>query len=197
MKKERAKYGIPEVYLRALALYTKGFDNEYYVREVQRLLETSSKTALLLLNELEKKGILESTRRGKIKIYKLRKNEIVKDYIILTEYFKKIIFLESNNLTNEIISKIKPFIKEIGIVFGSYVKGLQSKESDLDIFIIGAYNEKEVRKISETYGLEINVKSYPLSIFEKDYKKDLLIKEMIDNHIIFKGTEEFIELILK
>ncbi len=197
MKKERAIYGIPESYLRALAFFTKGFNNEYYVRELQRLLKTSPKTAHLLLNELEKKGILESMQRGKIKIYKLRKNEIVKDYIILAEYFKKIVFLESNNLVNEIISKIKPHVKGIGIIFGSYAKDLQTKESDLDIFVIGSYNEKEIRKVSEAYGLHLSVKNYTQPIFEKDYKKDLLIKEVLDNHIIFKGSEEFIEFILK
>ncbi|MDP4039143.1 MAG: nucleotidyltransferase domain-containing protein [Candidatus Pacearchaeota archaeon] len=37
----------------------------------------------------------------------------------------------------------------MGIIFGSYVKGLEKEGSDLDIFIVGSYNNDEIKRVSK------------------------------------------------
>jgi|SRR3989344_3889901 len=191
------KVNITENHLRVLALFTKGYRREYYIREVERLLGISPRTAQLILDDLEKKTILESATRGKIKPYKIKKNGAAFDYLVLTEQYRKLAFLKSNPLAREIIAKITPHISGIAIVFGSYAKGSQKKGSDLDVFIVGTYNKNEIKKISETYGIEISIKCYPRNIFVKILNDDILVREILDNHIAFLNAEEFVKLVLK
>ncbi len=190
------KINITENTLQILSLFTNGFNKEYHIREVQRLLKISPRTAQLLLENLENKGIIESKARGKIKSYKLKINELSKRYIAFVEQYKSIAFMEKNLLVKEIIEKINPFIKGIGVLFGSYAKGISNKDSDIDIFIVGNYEKEEIKNVSRDFGIEISIKCYPLKTFEKNIRKDLLIKEVLKNHLIFKNTERFIEKVL-
>src|SRR3989338_3764378 len=191
------KINITENTLQVLSLFTNGFDKEYYIREVQKLLKISPRTAQLILEDLENKGVIESKTRGKIKSYKLKVNELSKRYLIFVEQYKSISFMEKNLLVKEIIEKISPFIKGIGLIFGSYAKGTANKESDLDIFTAGNYENEEIKKVSRNLGLEISVKCYPLKTFEKNVNQDTLLKEILKNHIVFLNAEQFIQKVLK
>jgi uncharacterized protein len=191
------KLNITENTLRILSLFTYDFDSEYYIREVHQKLKISPRTAQLLLENLENKGILESKLRGKIKNYKLNKNKHTKRYLNLVEQYKNIALLETQPTTKEIINKITPFIKGIGVIFGSFVKGLQKKNSDLDIFVVGTYENKEIKNISKMYGIDISVKCYPLNTFKKNIRKDLFLKEILKNHVVFNNIEQFVKLVVE
>lgn len=192
--KIKEKIQINETQLKILALFTNGYEKEHYVREVGILLHISPRTAQLNLEQLERAGVLESAGRGKIKAYFLRKNEMAREYIKLAEMFKAIRFLEKHELIREIIGQITPHIEGMGVVFGSYAKGTHKEDSDLDVFIVGTYNRKEIEAISDRYGLDVSVKNYSLAIFKRDIQKDLLIKEVIKNHVIFQGVEQFVHI---
>lgn len=191
------KLNITENNLQVLSLFTNGFEKEYYIREVQKLLKISPRTAQLILEDLENKGIIESETRGKIKSYKLKVNELSKRYLIFVEQYKSIAFMEKNLLVKEIIEKISPHIGGIGIIFGSYAKGNASKGSDLDIFIAGNYKKEEIKKVSRNLGVELSVKCYPLKLFEKNVNQDILLKEILKNHMVFLNAEQFIQKVLK
>ena len=105
--------------------------------------------------------------------------------------------MEKNLLVKEVIEKISPFINGIGIIFGSYAKGISNRESDLDIFVAGDYEKGEVKKVSRNLGIEISIKCYPLKTFEKNVNHDILLKEVLKNHIVFKNMELFIQKVLK
>ena len=191
------KLNITENHLQVLLLFTNGFNREYYIREVQKLLKISPRTSQLILNDLENKGILESKTKGKIKDYTIKRNSLSQRYIIFSEQYKAIAFLEKKLIIKEIIEKINPFIEGIGIIFGSYAKDIAKKDSDLDIFVIGKYNKEKIKKVSKTYGIEISIKCYPLKTFEKNLANDILLKEILKNHIIFLNAEQFIKMVLK
>lgn len=156
----------------------------HYIREVQKLAKVSPRTALLNLRNLEKKGVLTSQTRGKIRLYEITRSSIAQEYLILTEQYKKIEFFENNLVIKEIFEESEELMKGIVIVFGSYAKKLQKDDSDLDVFIVGKYDEK-IENIAEKYGIEINIKNYPHLI------SDILVNEIIDNHIIVKGAERW------
>ena len=173
------KLRITENTLQVLSLFTNDFNREYFVREVERLLKISPRTAQLILEGLENKGIIESKKRGKIKTFKLSLNETTKRYLVFVEQYKTILFFEKKLLIKEIIEKITPHIKGTGIIFGSYAKGLEKEGSDLDIFIIGKYDYNEIKKIAKIFGIDVNIKCYPTKTFEKNLKKDILLKEVL------------------
>jgi len=194
------KLNITENTLQVLSLFTRfseNLDREYYIREIQKILNTSPRTVQLALENLENKGIIESKTKGKIKTYKIKKNYSSKNYLGLTEKYKAISFLEENPVISEITEKISPYIKGVGIIFGSYVKKLNKKDSDLDIFITGNCNKEKIEEVSKDYGIEINLKVYPERLFKKEIKKDFLIKEVLKDHIIFLNSEKFIDIVLE
>ena len=152
----------------------------------------NQKTVSNYLNSLEKENILRSKTQGKNKLYFLNLDnmEIVKNFIISVEHIRTINFYKKNILIKEIAEKLQNHIKGIAIIFGSYVKNTQKKDSDLDILIIGKAKEKEIDNISKIYKKEINLNIYP------NLEQDILTKEVIKNHIIIKNAELFIGEIL-
>lgn len=183
--------------LSVLTLFTKGYDKEYYIREVTRMLKVSPRTALLTLAKLEKRSILESKIKGKIKLYSIRKSGLSREFMVLTEQYKKVRFLEKNPLIREILEKADIFMKGTVIVFGTYAKGTQKEDSDLDLFIAGRYDERMIKQFGKKYGTDVNVKSYPPNIFEKKIGEDILLKEIAENHVIIKGVEVFVLKVAK
>ena len=191
------KIRITENTLKVLSIFTNDFSKEYYVREVERLLKISPRTAQLILEGLEDKGIIESKTKGKIKAFKLNPSEFTKRYLVFAEQYKAIAFLEKKLLIKEIIGKITPHIKGIGVIFGSYAKGLEKDGSDLDVFVVGSYNSEEIKRISKNLGVEISIKCYHMKTFEKSLTKDILLKEVSKNHVVFLNAEQFIEAVFK
>lgn len=152
----------------------------------------NQKTVSNYLNILEKQGILKSKTRGKNKNYYLNldNKEIIKNYILAIEHLRTIEFYNENLIIKEISEKINPIIKGSAIIFGSYAKKLEKKDSDLDILIIGKCNEKEIEQIGKKYNLEISLKIYP------KLKSDILTKEAIKNHIYIKNSEKIVEVLI-
>lgn len=71
------------------------------------------------------------------------------------------------------------------ILFGSYAKGTEKSDSDVDIYLETKDN-KIKNKVKEIYS-KLSVKIGEFDI------KSLLIKEIIKNHIIVRGVEEYYE----
>ena len=191
------KISITENTLQVLALFTNDFRRDYYIREVEKLLKISPRTAQLILEDLEGKGIVESKARGKIKAFKLIFCAPAKRYLILVEQYKAIAFLEDKLLIKEVIEKITPYISGIGIIFGSYAKELEKEGSDLDIFIAGDYDGEEIKAVSKTFGIEISIKCYPLKVFKNNMSKDIFIREILKNHVVFANSEQFIKTVFE
>ena len=73
------------------------------------------------------------------------------------------------------------------LLFGSYARGNEKKDSDIDVYIETSSPKikEDVRKIYDLISVKIG----------KFNREDLLIKEIIKNHIIIKGGEEYYEKI--
>jgi len=66
----------------------------------------------------------------------------------------------------------------------------------LNIFVAGECDTKEITRISKIYGIDISIKCYPMKTFDKKIQKDVLIKEVLKNHIVFKNAEMLIEKVI-
>ena len=52
--------------------------------------------------------------------------------------------------------------------------------------------ENKINEIGHKYGIEINIKKYPMNIFKKEMDSDPLIREVVENHVIINGIREFV-----
>jgi predicted nucleotidyltransferase len=158
--------------------------NSSHVRALSLDLNASHSTISRKLNILKKSNYVDFSLEGKNKKYFLKKNIRVKKALILSENYKLLKFFSSNPTLIPLISDIlKTSKSRLIVIFGSYAKGLQSVNSDLDIYV-------ESRSITDKKELEkLNTKiSVKYSIFDSE---NLLIKEIIKNHVIVRGVEDF------
>jgi predicted nucleotidyltransferase len=165
---------------------------ELYGGELSKKLDMSKKNISLILIDLENQGILKFKLRGNRKYYSLNfSNPLLSDYLVLFEYFRKIEFLEKNK---KLIDFSKYIDADIVAVFGSYAKNIQKKNSDLDILIIGKVDILKFKKVGKDYGYDIQVFNFSISDFRKNIRDNsIIIKEIINNHILLKGGDKFIK----
>ena len=165
-----------------------------YIAEKKGFNQKSVSNALL---ELEKEGFLKSKSSGKNKLFSMNldNKENIINFISAVEHLRIIMFYNKNTLIKEIAGKIKESCSGIILIFGSYAKNKQKKDSDLDVFVAGKVNSKKIDQLSEIYRISINVKNYPISIFEKNLRaNDILLNEIKKDHVIISGAEKFVSV---
>jgi len=169
------------------------FNKEIYGREIIGKVSMSQKAIALALDRLEKEGILASRKSGNIKYFRLNlENSEIKDIIISSEIKRKIIFLKKNK---KLANLLRYDTRMVGI-FGSYAKGTQKEDSDIDMFIIGKREKEDYDKKGKLFDLEISIKYFSGKEFIKLIRnKNPLCNEIIENHIMLFNVEKFINIL--
>ncbi len=167
--------------------------NYFHQRELARKLNTNQTQIRRKLIELEKGNIVDSRVEGKNTIYCIKDSVEAEVYQKVIENKKLLLFLEKPKI-RKIFKEIKKHIKKgkiktdrIIILFGSYIKNEETKNSDIDIYI-DTNSEKEKNFIQELSD-RIEIKS------GKFDKKQPLEKEIIKNHVVLNNIEGFLNLI--
>ena len=159
---------------------------ENHLRGIAKQLNESHSTVLRKLNKLVKENVLDYKKEGKNKVFFIRKNLQAKNYVFNAERYKMIKLLKTYSELNVIIDDLlKKSDEKLVVLFGSYAKFIANKESDIDIYV-----ETRGRKLKEK--LESANSKIKVKIGSFDLESNL-IKEIIKNHIILKGVEEFYE----
>lgn len=159
---------------------------ERHGRALAKELKTSLTRIQKVLNELRNNNVVDYKEVGKNHIYFIKKNLVAKSFVLNAEKYKLVKLLLKYEFLEPLFSDIiKKSRAKLIILFGSYAKEIPHKNSDVDIYIDTANEQtkKEVEKINDL----INVK---IGRFNKE---EILIKEIIKNHVIIKGGEEYYE----
>lgn len=172
---------------------TGNYEQEIYGRELIGKVSMSQKGIAIALKELEKQSIFKSKKRGSIKFYSLNLNyPHAKEIISITETMKKIEFLSKNR---KIAHIFKDDSRIVGI-FGSYAKKTHNLKSDIDVFIVGKKQKQDYNTKGKAFDLNISIKYFTQEEFKHLLnEKNNLLKEIVKNHIIVFGIEEFINII--
>ena len=161
---------------------------EKHVRGIAKALNTNHMNISRKIKELSKENAVDFRIKGKNKDYFLKKTGEAKTYVIMAENYKLLKIFAKYPALRAIIEKIQGNKKiKIAILFGSYAKGIEKKESDVDIYIETI--DKRIKHELEQIDSRLSIK---IGKFDKD---SLLIKEIIKNHIILKGVEEYYDKI--
>ncbi|MDI6737991.1 MAG: nucleotidyltransferase domain-containing protein [Nanoarchaeota archaeon] len=161
---------------------------EMHGREMAKELKTSLTRVQSILAELREINVLDYKAVGKNHLYFIKKNLVAKSFVLNAENYKLANIIRKNPEMEPIFQDIiKRSKASLILLFGSYAKGSQKNGSDIDIYI-DTTSPKIKEDVQKIYDL-ISVK---IGKFNPD---DLLIKEIIKNHAIIKGGEEYYEKI--
>jgi predicted nucleotidyltransferase len=192
------EYNINQTTLKILGLYLDDYKKSLHLREISRETKTDVKAIQLQLKKLEKINVFSSIIRGRNKDYHLNLDNVTtKYYLVMAEVFVSIIYLKRNFLIKKIVEEIENKIHYPLILFGSFAKGTYTKESDVDIFVISdkKINTNSIIEATNIVGRKISLKSTSRQQFLKGLQNnDPLIKEIVSNHIILKGADEFSDI---
>jgi len=132
---------------------------EMTIKEIQERCGYSYERVHNTLKKLEKKKIIESKKRGRTLLFKADYNNL---YLELSFYHYMAERLIDFSSKYQILYKA---LKEMGVsstriilVFGSYSKGNETKNSDIDLMIVPETKnfEKEINNLKIKYGLNIS-----------------------------------------
>jgi predicted nucleotidyltransferase len=188
-------------YLKIITLYRTDYTTNLHVRAMAKLLGTSHATLLPYLKQLEKNKILRHERVGRNKQYRLNTaNILTKHYLTITEETVTIEFLEKTQLMRKLAEHLDAIdTPNPLILFGSYADGTATEESDIDLFTIGTLTKDQLthlKKFEATYGKKINVKTTTVDNFNAALRTgDILIKEIIRNHIILQNADLYVTIL--
>jgi len=177
-------------YFEILKQFLGNYQREVYGRELIGKVSLSQKGIALALEELEEKSILKSRKEGSIKHYCLNRGySEIRDVVALMELVRKVELLSKHRKLAHIFREDD---RVVGI-FGSYAKGTQKEDSDLDVFIIGKKKNEDYDKKGELFDLRISIKYSSETEWRTLLKeKNNLCSEIISNHVLLFGIETFI-----
>ncbi|MCD6547171.1 MAG: nucleotidyltransferase domain-containing protein [Nanoarchaeota archaeon] len=193
--------------LQIIDLLARNPEKSFTINEIARELNRYYSFVNKVIKRLIKEKIVIGKKVGKAYLCSLNfENEKTLTLLSIAEIEKKERFYRKNRELKLVLEDFVKAVKEkfrnciITIVlFGSWVKGTATEESDIDILIITKRKfeiEKILKEIYAKYGREISVAILTPTELKKQKEKEI-IKEIIKNHCVLYGAENFVNLVLK
>jgi predicted nucleotidyltransferase len=165
-------------------LYFTNPDHEYYLRELERILNIPVSMIRKELIRLEEEGLFLSRKKGNLMYYLLDQS------YPLFEELKSIVFktIGVQGLLREVLSKIKGV--EVAFIYGSFAKHEETVKSDIDLLIIGRFNDsrllREINKLEKVLKREINYSIFGRDEWKKKMdEKDPFVLDLLKHPKIF------------
>lgn len=179
---------------------------KFSIREIARQAKTDYKLVHTSVQRLVKRKIITKQKYGKTQLCEINLAEAISD-LMLVEQQRTHQFFEKNTgiklLVQEIMEKIEnPYYTLI--IFGSYAKGTQHQQSDIDILMIVPTKEQmgETERTIHSITSIKPFKTHLLIVTTADFKEMVesreslnVGKEVVKNHIIAYGAEAFYNML--
>ena len=173
---------------------------ELNISQISKLIKMDYKNVHNIIQRLKKKNIIQLTNFGKS--CKVEIVNHIHPIIFEAEYARREEILRNKNISL-LMDYFKDFPSKLYVmlIFGSYAKRTQTKESDIDIMFIVPDNdekfEKNVMNIVRIIPLKLHINVFKENEFiaMKNSKKLTIGQEAINHNIILYGIENYYELI--
>jgi len=166
-------------------------------KEIEDKSGLSHETTFRMLKGLVGKRYLVEKKIGKTNVY-----DLVKDRDLIYQVFvsymtkKRLDFKEKHIL---LYKRLYEFLNELNpegsaVIFGSYAKGTQTKNSDIDLLCVT--NRKDIQSIVQIFRTKYNINIQPVLVKNSDFKnikKDNLQfwMDLIEYGIVLDGLDLF------
>jgi predicted nucleotidyltransferase len=162
--------------------------DDNHVRGIAGTLGAAATSVSRKLEGLVSGNVVDYRMEGRNKVFSIKKNIQAKNYVFSAEKYKlgKTIrkYPKIGIIIDDVLKKCR---ERVIILFGSYAKFTADAESDIDIFV--ETGKGKVKEEIEKINSRISVKTGGLRTDSP------LVKEIIGNHVILRGEEEFYERI--
>jgi len=173
-----------------LGLYSKGYNKQFYLREIGVLTKIPLKTTQNTISQLEQKKVLKSTAHGRNKYFRLNLgNALTKFYLLQAELHKTRLFLKKYPLFNSFIKELQT--TALIVVFGSFAKFTATKDSDLDMLVVSKGESMLPLHLLpyNAHQVVLSEKSFPAAL----KTGEPLIKEIEENHVILNNHSFYVD----
>lgn len=195
------KTSLTSLEIRIIKFFIDNIMEQFGIREIARKTKTDYKLVHTTVQKLVKKGILLKKRQANLDLCSLNlKGNLTTIYyveMLRAKEFKnnhpelKIFFNDISDKTKEMFYCL--------VIFGSFAKGTETKNSDIDILIITPKRDRgeEIGRIIHTQNILINKQANYIILEDKEFTNALLEKginvqkEAFKNHILVTGVEAF------
>jgi predicted nucleotidyltransferase len=172
------------IQLRVLSLFMDSPYEKYYLREAARLLNMSPMTV---------KRSLDFLLKNKLVVKEVSKNRILYSANMQNPAFRHIKISRSLSMllqkdVVEFIKKKVPGVSAI-ILYGSYAKGEETRDSDVDMLVLAPVKKDISDVISEIIGKDVNVSVFSPAEWSRQAKTNrAFYLDVITEGIILYGT---------
>ncbi|OGP64099.1 MAG: hypothetical protein A3K22_02275 [Deltaproteobacteria bacterium RBG_16_42_7] len=172
------------IQLKVLSLFMDSPYEKYYLREAARLLNMSPMTV---------KRSLDFLLKNKLIVKEVSKNRILYSANMQNPAFRHIKISKNLSmlLQKDIIEFIKKKVPGVSaiILYGSYAKGEETRDSDVDMLVLAPVKKDISGVISEIIGKDVNVSVFSPAEWSRQAKTNrAFYLDVITEGIILYGT---------
>ena len=164
-------------------------NESFFVRQLAVILKEDPTNISRELSNLEKTGILSSIRQGNLKYFQVNKNCSFNNEL-------RGFILKTVGVIGELKSSLEKLLNiKYAFVYGSYARGEETADSDVDLIIVGDIDldrlDLQISNLEKKFGRTINYVTYDYKEFlNKKKKRDGFIMDVLrDKKIMIIGSE--------
>lgn len=154
---------------RVFAEFARNPRKTYQVRELSRKIKLAPTSLNIYLKELKKLNLVKKERLGVYNAYKPNFND---ENFRFYKKLHNLIALKESGIIKELENKITP---DAIILFGSYAKGEDIEESDIDFFLLAKEKRIELERFEKILNRKLQL------FFSEDINK---LPEELQNNIL-------------
>lgn len=184
-----------EARVRILSLFMLNPASEFYLREIARRLELPPHAVTQETKRLTEIGLLKRERRGNNVYFRVNR-----DFPIFPEL--KAIILRTVGVGDQLRKALtKQGNIDVAFIYGSYAKGTENLESDVDVFIIGDVSPRDLTSVlaqlEEELGRELNATVFTREEMNRRMNNGdhFITSVMVARKIFLIGNEEVLRSI--
>ena len=173
-----------------LSLFFGRPDEEFYVREIEKILQEDVGNISRELKNLESIGLLVSRKKGNLKYYLLDRKFPLHDEL-------RSIILKTRGVAGVLQGSLSEMEGvDFAFIYGSFASGQETAKSDIDLMVIGKvaleHMITHLKKPEEILGREINPSLYERREIEKRLrdKEPFISRVMREPKIMLIGDED-------
>lgn len=175
--------------LKVLSLFLENPHSSYYLRESARMLNMDPMTVKRALNLLVNDDLLIRTEEKNRTLYKANVENPALRHIKISYNLSE---LREKNLVDFILNKMKS-VSSI-MLFGSFAKGANDNESDVDILIISLSKDKPTAKLAKHLERDVNLVNFTPAQWSNQTKDNkAFYLDVITDGILLYGTKPVVE----